>query len=89
MIPPLMLFRSMHSEKIDDRGMKKRSVSIRGHRTSFSIEDEFWDELKAIAVGKQMSLAQLVTQVDIRRSPEQNLSSALRLYVLNFIKTGA
>lgn len=69
--------------------MKKRSVSIRGHRTSFSIEDEFWDELKAIAVGKQMSLAQLVTQVDIRRSPEQNLSSALRLYVLNFIKTGA
>ncbi len=89
MIPPLMLFRSMHSEKIDDRRMKKRSVSIRGHRTSFSIEDEFWDELKAIAVGKQMSLAQLVTQVDIRRSPEQNLSSALRLYVLNFIKTGA
>lgn len=69
--------------------MNKRSVSIRGHQTSFSLEDEFWNELKTIAATKQVSLAQLVTQVDTRRAPEQNLSSSLRLYVLNHIKTSA
>ena len=62
--------------------MSKRSVSIRGHRTSFSIEDEFWSELKGIAELRKMSIAQLVTQVDLRRQEDENLSSALRLFVL-------
>jgi predicted DNA-binding ribbon-helix-helix protein len=66
--------------------MAKRSVSIRGHRTSFSLEDEFWNELKQIAESRNISLAQLVTQIDLRRSESQNLSSALRLHVLDWIK---
>ena len=66
--------------------MKKRSVSIRGHRTSFSLEDEFWNELKAIAARRKMSLAQLVTQVDLRRGEDENLSSALRLFLLRDLK---
>ena len=67
--------------------MNKRSVSIRGHRTSFSLEDEFWNELKAIAARREISTAQLVTQVDLRRSEEENLSSALRLFVLRDLKS--
>ena len=66
--------------------MKKRSVSIRGHRTSFSLEDEFWNELKAIAARRKISLAQLVTQVDLRRGEDENLSSALRLFLLRDLK---
>ena len=69
--------------------MAKRSVSIRGHRTSFSLEDEFWMELKSIARHRKISLAQLVTQIDIMRGEEQNLSSALRLHVLAWLKSGA
>jgi len=65
--------------------MSKRSVSIRGHRTSFSLEDEFWAQLKTIAKTRDMSVAQLVTQVDIGRTQQQNLSSALRLYVLAWL----
>jgi predicted DNA-binding ribbon-helix-helix protein len=67
--------------------MNKRSVSIRGHRTSFSLEDEFWSELKTIAGNRQISVAQLVTQVDLRRDENENLSSALRLFVLRQLKT--
>ncbi len=67
--------------------MNKRSVSIRGHRTSFSLEDEFWSELKQLAEARQISVAQLVTQVDLRRQETENLSSALRLFVLRQLKS--
>ncbi|MGI9366301.1 MAG: ribbon-helix-helix domain-containing protein [Rhizobiaceae bacterium] len=67
--------------------MAKRSVSIRGHRTSFSLEDEFWAELKSIAENRKISVAQLVTQIDSRRMADQNLSSALRLHVLAWVKS--
>jgi len=66
--------------------MKKHSVTIRGHRTSFSLESEFWTELKTIAHRRQKTLAQLVTSIDERRGKEENLSSALRLYVLHQVK---
>jgi predicted DNA-binding ribbon-helix-helix protein len=62
----------------------KRSVSIRGHRTSLSLEPPFWDELKRIAEANGVSLAELIARVDAERgpNPESNLSSALRVYVL-------
>lgn len=66
--------------------MKKRSIRIAGHSTSISLEDAFWDELKEIAHHKKRALQDLVTEIDEARSPETNLSSALRLYVLKFIK---
>ena len=69
--------------------MKKRSVSIRGHRTSFSLEEPFWVELKAIAKSRNQSLAQLVTRVDANRDEADNLSSALRVFVLQHVKTSA
>jgi len=65
----------------------KRSISIAGHSTSFTLEPEFWAELKAIAERDKISLNQLVASIDSERNG--NLSSALRLYVLKRIKQGS
>ena len=66
--------------------MRKRSITIHGHQTSISLEDEFWEELAAIAKARKLSLNALVTEVDkARASPKAgrgNLSSTLRVYVL-------
>ena len=61
----------------------KRSVVINGHKTSISVEDQFWAALKEIAAKQQLTIAQLVAMVDHDRSEVTNLSSALRLYVLS------
>jgi predicted DNA-binding ribbon-helix-helix protein len=61
----------------------KRSVSIRGHRTSISVEDEFWAEFGAIARRERRSLAALIAEIDAGRAAEANLSSAIRLFVLS------
>lgn len=67
----------------------KRSVSIRGHRTSFSLEQPFFDELSKIAAQRDIPLARLIGEIDERRSRDTNLSSALRLHVLEWLKAGA
>jgi predicted DNA-binding ribbon-helix-helix protein len=61
--------------------VKKHSLTLRGHRTSLSLEEEFWNELQAIAQRRKKSLQSLIEEVD--RSRTGNLSSALRIYVLN------
>lgn len=58
----------------------KRSVTIHGHATSFSLEEPFWRALRTEAVERGVSLARLVTMVDAARGPQTNLSSALRLH---------
>lgn len=60
----------------------KRSLSIRGHRTSISIEEPFWSELKAMASRKALSVPLLIAEIDAGRDPQTNLSSAIRLAVL-------
>ena len=67
--------------------MKKRSVSIRGHRTSLSLEDIFWDELAQIAQDRGQSIAGLITEIDCAR--DTGLSSAVRLYVVQSLKQKA
>lgn len=64
----------------------KRSVSINGHRTSYSLEQPFYDELVAIAAANGVTLASLVASVDGARATGANLSSALRLHVLDQLK---
>lgn len=64
----------------------KHSATLHGHRTSFSLEDEFWSELKTIAKARSMSLAGLITDIDDQRTSGSNLSSALRVYVLRYLK---
>ena len=60
----------------------KRSIVIAGHKTSVSLEDAFWKELKAIAGERDMNLSELVASIDSDRK-HSNLSSAIRLFVLN------
>lgn len=62
--------------------MKKHSVELSGHRTSLAIEDEFWWELKKIAKQKNISLRQLLIQIDNNHT--HNLASAIRLFVLEY-----
>ena len=64
----------------------KRSVVIAGHKTSVSLEDAFWNALKEIARGRHMTLSALVAEIDAQRQLG-NLSSALRLFVLDFYRT--
>ncbi|MBP1846651.1 putative DNA-binding ribbon-helix-helix protein [Rhizobium petrolearium] len=66
--------------------IRKHSATLHGHRTSFSLEDEFWLELKTIAAQRKISLASLIAEIDDLRSPDSNLSSALRVHVLTWLK---
>jgi predicted DNA-binding ribbon-helix-helix protein len=59
----------------------KRSVSIAGHRTSISLEEPFWNGLREIAEREKLSVQALIGRIDAERG-EQNLSSAIRVFVL-------
>ncbi|SDG75951.1 ribbon-helix-helix domain-containing protein [Roseospirillum parvum] len=62
----------------------KRSLTIAGHATSVSLEEPFWDELKAMAARRGLTVGDLVAEID--RNRDTNLSSALRLAVLAELK---
>lgn len=64
--------------------MKKRSVVLKGHGTSVTLEDAFWQALKDIAGTEKMSLSTLISTIDDNRSPDDNLSSYIRLYILKW-----
>ena len=66
--------------------IRKRSVSIAGHRTSVSLEDAFWRALQDIARDQGRSLSSLISDVDAERTG--NLSSALRVYALEWVQAG-
>ena len=59
----------------------KRSIVINGHRTSISLESEFWNALRQIATEHDRAVSQLVSSIDTNRT-SANLSSAIRLFVL-------
>ncbi len=61
-------------------GVLKRSLVIAGHRTSISLEDAFWRELKALAAKRAQSINALVAEIDANRGGA-NLSSAIRVFV--------
>ena len=61
--------------------MKKHSVQLSGHATSVCVEDIFWDTLNQLAKEKNLSLRQLLIQID--NAHTGNLSSAIRVFVLN------
>ena len=63
----------------------KRSVRLRGRKTSVSLEDEFWNALKKIASDRHATLSELVGDLDAQRQ-RGNLSSALRLFVLEYYR---
>jgi predicted DNA-binding ribbon-helix-helix protein len=63
----------------------KRSIVIAGHKTSVSLEDAFWEGLKEIAGSRDTTLSDLVAAIDSERQ-HGNLSSAIRLFVLDFYR---
>ncbi|MEL0107896.1 MAG: ribbon-helix-helix domain-containing protein [Rhodospirillaceae bacterium] len=64
-----------------DTRLQKRSILIAGHASSVSLEDAFWQELTNIAKKRGVSLNHLVSDID--RTRTGNLSSAIRVFVLN------
>lgn len=69
----------------DETGVVKRSLAIAGHRTSVSLEAPFWAALKEIAAARERSVQALVGEIDAARG-SQNLSSALRVFVLDAVR---
>mgnify|MGYP006441878305 CR=1 FL=1 len=67
-----------------DQHQKKHSVTIAGHPTSITLEPAFWDALREIAAAKGLSVNALVSHIDAKRSG--NLSSALRVYILDYYR---
>jgi predicted DNA-binding ribbon-helix-helix protein len=69
-----------------NHAVRKRSVTVAGHRTSFSVEEAFWQHLKAFAAADGISLNTLIERIDKGR--DGNLSSAVRVYILERVATG-
>mgnify|MGYP000917528732 CR=1 FL=1 len=66
----------------------KRSFSIRGHRTSISLEEPFWDALREAATRERLSLAALIARIDESRG-NAGLSSAVRVWILDDVRRGS
>ena len=66
----------------------KRSIVIAGHKTSVSLEDQFWDALREIATARGTPVGTLVSTIDIDRE-HNNLSSVIRLFVLDHYRAQA
>jgi predicted DNA-binding ribbon-helix-helix protein len=75
----------MKSSTVTKSPVVKRSIVIGGHKTSVSLEDEFWNALREIADRRDITLSNLVTTIDADRN-QSNLSSAIRLFVLGFYR---
>jgi predicted DNA-binding ribbon-helix-helix protein len=73
---------SVSEEGIMKSTVVKRSVVLAGHKTSVSLEDAFWEALKDIAKNKRVTLSEVICGIDVERE-HANLSSAIRLFVLN------
>jgi predicted DNA-binding ribbon-helix-helix protein len=66
----------------------KRSIVVGGHKTSVSLEEAFWNGMKEISGQRSMTLSVLVGEIDSNRQ-QGNLSSAIRLFVLDYFKSRA
>ena len=64
----------------------KHSVTLKGHRTSISLEDAFWAELRRISAEKGKPINALVAEIDVERGTSTGLASAIRLFVLEDLK---
>lgn len=70
--------------------MRKRSVTLKGHRTSIALEPEFWAALDDFSEHDDRSLASLIARIDrdrLKQAPPPGLASALRVYVLKRVRT--
>lgn len=68
---------------------KKHSLTLRGHRTSVSLEDPFWQAFVQIAQDENIPINVLAAQIDAARKVDAGLASAIRLFVLKWYQTHA
>jgi len=68
---------------------QKRSLTLRGHRTSVSLEDTFWAEFRRLAASQDRAINELAAEIDEERGTDCGLASAIRLYVLQALKAEA
>lgn len=66
--------------------MKKISVSLYGHKTSISLEPEFIQELNIISIRVNKTITSIITEIDTQRNTQTNLSSAIRIWILQQVK---
>ena len=62
---------------------QKHSIEVKGKRTSVSLEQEFWDAFREIAASKRIRLSDLASEISITFGDQPNLSSGIRVFVLN------
>lgn len=67
---------------------KKHSLTLKGHRTSVSLEDDFWRIFTEISDAKGIPINALAAEIDADRGLDVGLASAIRLYVLNWVRPG-
>jgi predicted DNA-binding ribbon-helix-helix protein len=75
------------SDRPPDRPVK-RSLTLRGHRTSVSLEAAFWAEFRRLARAQGKSVNALAAEIDAARTPPGSLASAIRVWVLQAVKAG-
>ena len=66
--------------------LKKRSITLHGHRTSITLEPEFWQGLEELANAQSQTITATIAGIDDQRDPTNNLSSCIRVAVLNHYK---
>lgn len=66
---------------------QKHSLTLRGHRTSVSLEDPFWNAFRAIAARSGRPINDLAAEIDEERGVDSGLASAIRLYVLRDLQS--
>lgn len=67
---------------------RKHSLTLRGHRTSVSLEDAFWVEVQRLAAARDQSVNDLIADIDAGRGLTSGLAAAIRVYVLEQVKAG-
>lgn len=68
---------------------KKRSLTLGGHRTSVTLEDEFWRAFREISSAKSLGINELAAEIDVDRGTDTGLATAIRLYVLAYYRARA
>jgi predicted DNA-binding ribbon-helix-helix protein len=74
---------------VEDGRPQKHSLTLRGHRTSVSLEPEFWRAFRAIAALEQRALNDLAAEIDAKRGTSRGLATAIRVHVLDWYRARA
>jgi predicted DNA-binding ribbon-helix-helix protein len=77
----------MAEVEIEGGRPEKHSLTLKGHRTSVSLEPPFWRAFREIAAAEGKALNALAAEIDAGRGPELGLASAIRLYILDWYRS--